>query len=661
MPAFADVPVYKADAARTGVMRGPGPVNAPEEAWRTPLDCAVTDHTPVLADGLVLVGCDAPKLFAVDARTGARRWTAPLDGAVLGSPGVADGVVFAADLNGSLTAIDLETGEERWAVPVHPFRHPGVVDGTLYVGTTDGRVLGLDPATGHERWAWRAPAGVKEITATVVGDTVFASADDGHLYAVALADGSTLWRHRVLSGRVSTPAVTSGVVYVSGLQNGSGRAGGLYALDRATGAELWRTESPSGEQLAPPTVADGVVYAPARNDGLFALDAATGSVRWVAGDTGHVGGQAPAITGTTVYLAADRTIGAYDRVDGRELWTVDLGEALDGGVIVSGGMAFVGDNAGDLVAYAEPALVAQIAATAPTETPSVAPSASLEPPAVAVLERVATWTKDAIGTGRTSGLDVGPDGLVYIVAADISEIIVVDPSDGSVARRWGEPGSGDGQFDFLRDSGDDLGGVAVAADGTVFVADALNRRVQVFDANGTFVRQWGRFGKENGQFLEPTDVAVAPDGDVYVVDDQRDDIQRFSSEGTWKATIGEHGSGDGQLNFTGGITVDANGILYNADWSNHRVQAWDDAGRWLWSLGSRGSGPGQFGEPADVGVDAAGRIYVHDVDNIRVQAFGPDRAYLGELPVEKAYMLAAGDADVYVGGISVLRLHILEP
>ena len=45
-----------------------------------------------------------------------------------------------------------------------------------------------------------------------------------------------------------------------------------------------------------------------------------------------------------------------------------------------------------------------------------------------------------------------------------------------------------------------------------------NNRVQKFDSNGNFIMQWGTVGRNDGQFMNPSDILVDPQGLVYVVD-----------------------------------------------------------------------------------------------------------------------------------------------
>ena len=86
---------------------------------------------------------------------------------------------------------------------------------------------------------------------------------------------------------------------------------------------------------------------------------------------------------------------------------------------------------------------------------------------------------------------------------------------------WGTYGTGDGQFLSPH-------GVAVASDGSVYVADSENNRIQRFTSAGVFVSQWGNEGTGDGQFLSPWGVAVASDGSVYVADTGNNRIQKFS-------------------------------------------------------------------------------------------------------------------------------------
>jgi outer membrane protein assembly factor BamB len=644
---FPDVPMYRVDPAHRTIDPGPGPAGKPGVVWSIPTGPG-HEHQPILHQGTLLYGTFDGRVLAVDPATGTERWTWQGDGEI-GDLAASDGRVFARDGAGVIRALDVATGQELWSTGKEITTSSGRItfgDGVLYAADADGNVYGIDPATGDVTWSWDGPVPIRSLT--VVNGAGYFGGNDGRLFSVSVADGTERWRPvQLLFPNVGSSGLVDGWLYVSSNQ-GSGPTGGeLYAIDAATGVVHWRFRTPSGGFIGSSSVADGIAYSATEGDGLYALDARTGAQLWHA--DGRTWYAVPAIVGETLYLASpDGFLTAYDRADGRQLWEVPIGGGNAIHLAISGGLIFLGDGAGTLMAFGDgpTSAASQPAGDRPTAEASQA-TGSL----AAIMELLATWDATTIdGLDHPTSMAVGPDGNLYVVNALKDEILVLD-ADGNVVRRWGRTGSTDGTFDFLRDPGDPfsvIGGVAASADGSVYVADAANHRIQKFGPVGDFRLSWGTFGDGDGQFLDPIDLAVGPDGTVYVVDDVRDDIQRFTPDGKYLQTIGRHGSGDGELTNTGGIAVGSDGTLYNADFGNYRVQAWDADGDFLWSLGSRGSGPGRFASfPGDVALDDAGRLFV--TEGWRVHAFDADQWALGLWSVPGA----TGD-DGGLGPIAVL-------
>jgi len=80
--------------------------------------------------------------------------------------------------------------------------------------------------------------------------------------------------------------------------------------------------------------------------------------------------------------------------------------------------------------------------------------------------------------------DVGPDGRIYVLDAENSQIVVFDEK-GDYITHWGQRGAGPGEFDFglggkLRTGLDFVGSIAVDDDGYFYVADVFNQRIQKF-------------------------------------------------------------------------------------------------------------------------------------------------------------------------------------
>ena len=203
------------------------------------------------------------------------------------------------------------------------------------------------------------------------------------------------------------------------------------------------------------------------------------------------------------------------------------------------------------------------------------------------VDRVSTDLDPATTFGSTEslsgprGIDVGPDGKVYVADTNNSRIVVYDAT-GALLNTIGVPTtSTDNTLGTLFQPW----GVEVADDGTIFVADTWNHRVSAFDPVGVPLLIWGEYGTpdENNTNLAlwgPRDITVDLDGNVLVADTGGKRVRVYSPEGEWLRDIGiGGGAGLGQLDEPVGLAVNpVNGEVYVADTWNRRVQVFSREG-----------------------------------------------------------------------------------
>lgn len=176
------------------------------------------------------------------------------------------------------------------------------------------------------------------------------------------------------------------------------------------------------------------------------------------------------------------------------------------------------------------------------------------------------------------GVAVGPKDQVYV--ADFGNQRVQElTADGEFVRQWGETGKKGyilgGDFNYPID-------VAVAGDGTLFVADGFNDRVQVFGPDGAFVRKWGGpfganiRGSARGWFKVPTGIALGPDGaTVFVADQENNRVQKFTRRGAFRTAFGTPHDGPGYTESA--VAVAPDGTVYTANLVDNRVEQWQSA------------------------------------------------------------------------------------
>ena len=158
-----------------------------------------------------------------------------------------------------------------------------------------------------------------------------------------------------------------------------------------------------------------------------------------------------------------------------------------------------------------------------------------------------------------------PDGAILVAdggeSVTVTSRVVKYTPDGNYISEWGGNGSEPGQFSGTH-------GLAVDAQGGVYVADRGNHRTQVFDENGTLLKIWPN--------IRQMDCLLAsPDGFIWGVDGMTNKVLNYDLEGHLHYSWGTQGSFDGGMSSPHGMSVDEDGNLYIADFFNMRVQKFD--------------------------------------------------------------------------------------
>ncbi|HTC80320.1 MAG TPA: NHL repeat-containing protein, partial [Acidimicrobiia bacterium] len=196
-------------------------------------------------------------------------------------------------------------------------------------------------------------------------------------------------------------------------------------------------------------------------------------------------------------------------------------------------------------------------------------------------------------------------------------------------------------------------GVAVGADGTTYVVDRENQRIERFDASGAFLNTAGARGTGAGRVSWPEAAAVAPDGSMWLADTRNDRLEHWPANlATTPAvpSFGDTGSALGFFNYPEGLTVDAGGVVWVADTNNNRIQRYDPVANTYSAFGSLGSGPGQLSSPKGVAISASS-VFVADTANNRIEKFGLDGTFLAQSSVALADpegVAAAADGTLWV-------------
>ena len=227
--------------------------------------------------------------------------------------------------------------------------------------------------------------------------------------------------------------------------------------------------------------------------------------------------------------------------------------------------------------------------------------------------------------GYPTGISCGPEGNLWVADTHYHRVMIFTPS-GEKVGEFGRLGEGAGEFIYPTDVA--FGG------GLVFVSEyGGHDRISVFEEVKTeensggqkewqYVFSFGNLGSDVGELSRPSALCVDQErGRLYVADAVNHRIAVYNFDGELQEYWSGVGMGPGELRYPYDLAMTDDGKLVVCEYGNNRVQVFDANGE---SSGVYGRGGRQWGElayPWGVAVDGKGRMYVVDGGNNRVQVW----------------------------------------
>jgi tripartite motif-containing protein 2/3 len=171
--------------------------------------------------------------------------------------------------------------------------------------------------------------------------------------------------------------------------------------------------------------------------------------------------------------------------------------------------------------------------------------------------------------------------------------------------------------------------VTIAADDRVYVGDRRSRTIRVFDLYGSDVAQWD---SDTSSFGWISGIACLRNGNLAIVDRERSKIGVYSAAGEKLREFGAYGVNDHQLCMADFVAVDSHDRIIVADSGNHCLKLFDSLnGKLIACYSTRGTDNGCLLWPKGVAVDCSDNIIVADNNNDRISQFAADGQFIGQL------------------------------
>ncbi|MEW8587184.1 MAG: outer membrane protein assembly factor BamB [Candidatus Thiodiazotropha sp.] len=321
-------------------------------------DEAMLKLAPVISEGILYVAEPSGEVFALDPKTGDRRWSVDTESPLSGGPGVAEGAIALGTLGAELILLSSEDGAERWRrrVSSEVLSSPVINDRKVVCRTTDGGVAVYAIENGEKRWVYDRSVPVLTLrgdSSPMVNDyQVLTGFAGGKLVGLSLESGLVNWEATISTPKGRTelervvdidadPVLVEGTLYVSSYQ------GDVAAVSESSGVVLWRRNISSHAGL---DANWRQVFITDDEDHVWSLDATNGATLWQQKKLHARKLSAPAMVDDKIVVGDfDGYLHWLSQEDGRQLARIRVsGDAIRLKPLVMDDIVYVLDEGGNL-------------------------------------------------------------------------------------------------------------------------------------------------------------------------------------------------------------------------------------------------------------------------------------------------------------------------
>ncbi|NWJ53042.1 MAG: PQQ-binding-like beta-propeller repeat protein [Bacteroidetes bacterium] len=209
--------------------------------------------SPVVENGVVFFGSGAGVFYAIDSKTGKKKWDFKAAGVIHSSPITCEGMVVFGDWGGKLHALDMITGKEKWLFQagidtvnynqVGFQSSPAYSKGVIYTGCRDANVYAIDAMTGVLKWKYFNNYSWVICSPAVSDDVIYFGTSDTHrLIGLKATTGEVIFNTNLQAFVFASPSIAGNQLYVGDF------SGSLFAINKKTGTVDWKFTTESAKE-----------------------------------------------------------------------------------------------------------------------------------------------------------------------------------------------------------------------------------------------------------------------------------------------------------------------------------------------------------------------------------------------------------------------------